>query len=127
MCAINFQFIDPCSLKVELAHGGRGQSVSVGRGGRHGSGGNKFGVSHRSEFRGSEVYNTSQFPSAVIVKGLPSSASWQDLKVCKLLWGYLIDCCFHFLGFTPLTSQDHMRKAGDVCFAQVFRDGDGRS
>ncbi|RRT54559.1 hypothetical protein B296_00049108, partial [Ensete ventricosum] len=32
-----------------------------------------------------------------------------------------------FLGFTPLTSQDHMRKAGDVCFAQVFRDGDGRS
>ncbi|THU73775.1 hypothetical protein C4D60_Mb04t26410 [Musa balbisiana] len=74
-------------LRVELAHGGRGQSVSVGRGGRHGSGGTKFGVSHRSEFR-------------VIVKGLPSSASWQDLK-------------------------DHMRKAGDVCFAQVFRDGDG--
>lgn len=74
-------------LRVELAHGGRGQSVSVGRGGRHGSGGSKFGVSHRSEFR-------------VIVKGLPSSASWQDLK-------------------------DHMRKAGDVCFAQVFRDGDG--
>lgn len=23
--------------------------------------------------------------------------------------------------------QDHMRKAGDVCFAQVFRDGDGMS
>ncbi|MCL7051454.1 hypothetical protein MKW94_006339 [Papaver nudicaule] len=22
-------------------------------------------------------------------------------------------------------SQDHMRKAGDVCFAQVFRKGDG--
>lgn len=34
------------------------------------------------------------------VTGLPSSASWQDLK-------------------------DHMRTAGDVCFAQVFRDGSG--
>ncbi|XWS55208.1 hypothetical protein CRYUN_Cryun10bG0154900 [Craigia yunnanensis] len=47
----------------------------------------RFGVSHRSEFR-------------VVVRGLPSSASWQDLK-------------------------DHMRKAGDVCFAEVYRDGDG--
>ncbi|XP_039135076.1 serine/arginine-rich splicing factor SR34A-like [Dioscorea cayenensis subsp. rotundata] len=78
-------------LRVELAHGGRGQSSSIGRssghGSGHGSGSGKYGVSHRSEFR-------------VIVRGLPSSASWQDLK-------------------------DHMRKAGDVCFAQVFRDRDG--
>ncbi|KAG2243404.1 hypothetical protein Bca52824_094750 [Brassica carinata] len=36
----------------------------------------------------------------VIVSGLPSSASWQDLK-------------------------DHMRKGGEVCFSQVFRDGRG--
>lgn len=36
----------------------------------------------------------------VVVSKLPSSASWQDLK-------------------------DHMRKAGDVCFAQVFREGGG--
>lgn len=36
----------------------------------------------------------------VVVTGLPPSASWQDLK-------------------------DHMRRAGDVCFAQVFRDGRG--
>ncbi|KAL9261537.1 Serine/arginine-rich-splicing factor SR34-like protein [Drosera capensis] len=34
----------------------------------------------------------------VIVTGLPKSASWQDLK-------------------------DHMRRAGDVCFSQVFNDG----
>ncbi|KAG6478416.1 hypothetical protein ZIOFF_061858 [Zingiber officinale] len=74
-------------LRVELAHGGRGQSFPTRRGTRHGGGGNKQGVSHRSDYR-------------VIVRGLPSSASWQDLK-------------------------DHMRKAGDVCFAQVFRDGDG--
>ncbi|XP_010556739.1 PREDICTED: serine/arginine-rich-splicing factor SR34 [Tarenaya hassleriana] len=72
-------------LRVELAHGGRRSametrsSYSGGRGGR--------GPSKRSEYR-------------VIVSGLPSSASWQDLK-------------------------DHMRKGGDVCFSQVFRDGRG--
>uniref|UniRef100_A0A671TI00 Splicing factor, arginine/serine-rich 1 n=1 Tax=Sparus aurata TaxID=8175 RepID=A0A671TI00_SPAAU len=36
----------------------------------------------------------------VIVSGLPQSGSWQDLK-------------------------DHMREAGDVCYADVFRDGTG--
>ncbi|TKR77632.1 hypothetical protein L596_018566 [Steinernema carpocapsae] len=36
----------------------------------------------------------------VQITGLPSSGSWQDLK-------------------------DHMRDAGDVCFADVFRDGTG--
>lgn len=34
------------------------------------------------------------------VAGLPQSGSWQDLK-------------------------DHMREAGDVCYADVFRDGTG--
>ncbi|CBI23080.3 hypothetical protein VitviT2T_025488 [Vitis vinifera] len=79
---------DGCRLRVELAHGGRGQSSSSDRRGGHGSGGGgRFGVSRHSEYR-------------VIVRGLPSSASWQDLK-------------------------DHMRKAGDVCFAEVSRDADG--
>ena len=32
--------------------------------------------------------------------GLPSTGSWQDLK-------------------------DHMREAGDVCYADVFKDGTG--
>ncbi|KAG0587484.1 hypothetical protein KC19_2G167800 [Ceratodon purpureus] len=83
-------------LRVEIAHGGRGPPPAVDRysiynsGGRGGgsaadSGGRAGGVSRRSEYR-------------VTVTGLPSSASWQDLK-------------------------DHMRRAGDVCFAQVFRDG----
>ncbi|XP_042054125.1 serine/arginine-rich splicing factor SR30-like isoform X2 [Salvia splendens] len=36
----------------------------------------------------------------VSVTGLPYSASWQDLK-------------------------DHMRRAGDVCFSEVYRDRDG--
>nr|CAI5820576.1 unnamed protein product [Callosobruchus analis] len=36
----------------------------------------------------------------VLVTGLPPSGSWQDLK-------------------------DHMREAGDVCFADAFKDGSG--
>ncbi|CAB4059866.1 SFRS1 [Lepeophtheirus salmonis] len=36
----------------------------------------------------------------VVVSGLPPSGSWQDLK-------------------------DHMREAGDVCFADVYKDGTG--
>ncbi|XP_077248414.1 SER/ARG-rich protein 34A isoform X2 [Tasmannia lanceolata] len=81
---------DGSRLRVELAHGGRGpSSSSIDRRSGHGSGGGgRFGgVSRRSEYR-------------VIVRGLPSSASWQDLK-------------------------DHMRKAGDVCFAEVYNDADG--
>ncbi|ESQ36651.1 hypothetical protein EUTSA_v10008507mg [Eutrema salsugineum] len=86
-------------LRVELAHGGRrstddarsgynGGGRGGGRGGGGGDGGSRGrGPSRRSEFR-------------VLVTGLPSSASWQDLK-------------------------DHMRKGGDVCFSQVYRDGRG--
>ncbi|KAK1315544.1 Pre-mRNA-splicing factor SF2 [Acorus calamus] len=76
-------------LRVELAHGGRGQSSSIDRHGSYnsGGGGRGGGVSRRSDYR-------------VLVTGLPSSASWQDLK-------------------------DHMRRAGDVCFSQVFREGGG--
>lgn len=36
----------------------------------------------------------------VLVSGLPPTGSWQDLK-------------------------DHMREAGDVCYADVFKDGTG--
>ncbi|RDX91954.1 Serine/arginine-rich-splicing factor SR34, partial [Mucuna pruriens] len=75
-------------LRVEPAHGGRGHSSSRDRYSSHSNGGRAGrGVSRRSEYR-------------VLVTGLPSSASWQDLK-------------------------DHMRKAGDVCFSQVFHDGRG--
>ncbi|XAR52151.1 hypothetical protein NMG60_11020074 [Bertholletia excelsa] len=82
---------DGCRLRVELAHGGRGPSSSSDRRGGYsggsGGGGGRHGISRHSEYR-------------VIVRGLPSSASWQDLK-------------------------DHMRKAGDVCFADVSRDSEG--
>ncbi|PPR94030.1 hypothetical protein GOBAR_AA26640 [Gossypium barbadense] len=82
---------DGCRLRVELAHGGRGQSSSDRRGG-YGGAAAKFGVSRHSEYRGSHAKS--------IVCGLPSSASWQDLK-------------------------DHMRKAGDMCFVEISRDSDG--
>ncbi|XP_060178669.1 serine/arginine-rich-splicing factor SR34-like [Lycium barbarum] len=74
-------------LRVELAHGGRGNSSASDRYGGGGRGQRGGGVSRRSDYR-------------VLVTGLPHSASWQDLK-------------------------DHMRRAGDVCFSQVFRDGSG--
>ncbi|ESR46665.1 hypothetical protein CICLE_v10002007mg [Citrus x clementina] len=77
---------DGYRLRVELAHGGRRHSSSVDRYSSYSSGGSR-GVSRRSDYR-------------VLVTGLPSSASWQDLK-------------------------DHMRRAGDVCFSQVFRDRGG--
>nr|GLL40392.1 serine/arginine-rich splicing factor SR30-like isoform X2 [Ipomoea trifida] len=72
-------------LRVELAHGGRGSS-SYDRKSTY-SGRSRGGASRRSEYR-------------VLVTGLPSSASWQDLK-------------------------DHMRRARDVCFSQVYRERDG--
>uniref|UniRef100_A0ACD5WZR6 Uncharacterized protein n=2 Tax=Avena sativa TaxID=4498 RepID=A0ACD5WZR6_AVESA len=78
-------------LRVEPAHGGRGSGgpshdrpSSFGGGG---GGGGRRGVSRRTDYR-------------VLVSGLPSSASWQDLK-------------------------DHMRRAGDVCFSEVYREGSG--
>ncbi|KAA8545184.1 hypothetical protein F0562_019927 [Nyssa sinensis] len=77
---------DGYRLRVELAHGGRGTS-SVDRHSSYSGSGGRNGVSRRSDYR-------------VLVTGLPTSASWQDLK-------------------------DHMRRAGDVCFSQVFRDRDG--
>ncbi|KAG5223501.1 serine/arginine-rich splicing factor SR [Salix suchowensis] len=75
---------DGCRLRVELAHGGRRQSSPVDH--YSGSSGSR-GPSKHSDYR-------------VLVTGLPSSASWQDLK-------------------------DHMRRAGDVCFSQVFRNRGG--
>ncbi|XP_056853607.1 serine/arginine-rich splicing factor SR30 isoform X1 [Raphanus sativus] len=72
--------------------------VEIAHGGRRGS---------SSVDRYSSSYSGSRAPSRrsdyrVLVTGLPPSASWQDLK-------------------------DHMRKAGDVCFSEVFRDRGGMS
>ncbi|KZV42378.1 multiple RNA-binding domain-containing protein 1-like [Dorcoceras hygrometricum] len=81
-------------LRVELAHGGRGPSPSNERHSGHGRGadGGRYGIARHSDYDHSDY--------GVVVRGHPSSASWQDLK-------------------------DHMRKAGDVCFAEVYRDSEG--
>lgn len=76
---------DGYRLRVELAHGSRGYSSSADRYSSYSS--SSRAVARHSDYR-------------VLVTGLPSSASWQDLK-------------------------DHMRRAGDVCFSQVFRDRRG--
>ncbi|KAF9669906.1 hypothetical protein SADUNF_Sadunf13G0013400 [Salix dunnii] len=75
---------DGCRLRVELAHGGRRHSSPVDHYSSYSGSSGSRGPSKHSDYR-------------VLVTGLPSSASWQDLK-------------------------DHMRRAGDVCFSQVFRD-----
>ncbi|OWF39773.1 serine/arginine-rich splicing factor 1-like [Mizuhopecten yessoensis] len=90
---------DGYTLRVEFPRGARGppsfggggggdRGSFGGRGGGGGGGGGGRGPpSRRSEFR-------------VLVSGLPSSGSWQDLK-------------------------DHMREAGDVCYADTYKDGTG--
>lgn len=79
-------------LRVEFPRGGgpgssyRGSGRSNSDRGSNRDRGNRP-TARRSQFR-------------VVVSGLPSSGSWQDLK-------------------------DHMREAGDVCFADVYKDGTG--
>ena len=96
---------------MELAHGGRGHPSSHDRYSSHnGSGGSRGGgVSRRSDYRG--VYSLNRvpwfcrislppellkmfFPYAVLITGLPSSASWQDLKVSFMM--YFILCVLEF-------------------------------
>ncbi|KZV23149.1 hypothetical protein F511_29014 [Dorcoceras hygrometricum] len=80
---------DGCRLRVELAHGGRGSSSSNERhsGHGHGADGGRYGIPRHSDYR-------------VVVRGFPSSASWQDLK-------------------------DHMRKAGDLFLLKFYHDSEG--
>lgn len=82
------------------------------------------------------------FNFAVLVTGLPYSASWQDLKVkfhlhlCmserELDDGRTGGDVFVFqvlailLKIVRFLVQDHMRQAGDVCFSEVFRDRGGK-
>ncbi|XP_005093924.1 serine/arginine-rich splicing factor 1A isoform X2 [Aplysia californica] len=64
-------------------------------------GGGRGGFRGRGGFgggRGGPPSRRTQY--RVLVSGLPPSGSWQDLK-------------------------DHMREAGDVCYADVFKDGTG--
>lgn len=81
------------------------------RGGRRGSGGGGYRGSYNGRYDDRSSNTGGARPRAfgtkskstefrVRVTGLPQSASWQDLK-------------------------DHMKAAGDVSYADVFRDGTG--
>lgn len=76
---------DGYRLRVEFPKGGGGSFR--GARGAGGARGGRGPPARRSQYR-------------VVVSGLPSTGSWQDLK-------------------------DHMREAGDVCFSDVFKDGSG--
>uniref|UniRef100_A0A2K5D271 RRM domain-containing protein n=1 Tax=Aotus nancymaae TaxID=37293 RepID=A0A2K5D271_AOTNA len=71
------------------------QDAVYGRDGRGGGGGGGGGAP-----RGRYGPPFRRSENRVVVSGLPPSGSWQDLK-------------------------DHMREAGDVCYADVYRDGTG--
>jgi len=87
---------DGYRLKVEKT---RGSGRYSGNGGHGGHGGRSFGGGHYVQGRpaGPPSKRTNY---RVFIEGLPTSGSWQDLK-------------------------DHMREAGDVCYADVYRDGTG--
>lgn len=93
---------DGYRLRVEFPRGSgpgsfRGNRNSERGGGGGGGGGAGGGRDGGNRNRGPPT-KRSQF--RVLVSGLPPSGSWQDLK-------------------------DHMREAGDVCFADVYKDGSG--
>jgi len=73
----------------------RGSGPYKGGGGERGGG---FGGRGRGERGRGPPARRSQY--RVLITGLPPSGSWQDIK-------------------------DHMREAGDVCFADVYKDGTG--
>ncbi|KAI0986293.1 hypothetical protein GJ496_000084 [Pomphorhynchus laevis] len=92
---------DGYRLRVEFCRGGRGRfnddyRSGGGFGGRYrGSAGPNRGYPRRRP--GPPSRRTDY---RLLVSNLPPSGSWQDLK-------------------------DHMREAGDVCYADVYRDGTG--
>lgn len=86
---------DGCRLRVEFPRGKERPSRF-----KNGSG---FGGAHGDSSRGGSGRSSApqrRSKYRVKVSGLPSSGSWQDLK-------------------------DHMREVGEVCFADVFKGGEG--
>jgi len=91
---------DGYRLRVEFP---RGNGPHTSRGGGGGAGGYDRGGYSRGGFsaaRGRGGPPTRRSDYRVLVSGLPPTGSWQDIK-------------------------DHMREAGDVCYADVYKDGTG--
>ncbi|CAK6959476.1 serine/arginine-rich splicing factor 9 [Scomber scombrus] len=87
-------------LRVEYPRSSGAKFGPMGGGGGGGGGGERGGGGGGGGPRGRFGPPTRRSEFRVIVTGLPPTGSWQDLK-------------------------DHMREAGDVCFADVQRDGEG--
>ncbi|XP_047331420.1 serine/arginine-rich splicing factor SR34A-like isoform X1 [Impatiens glandulifera] len=99
----NGYYLDGSYLMVELAHGGGGPSSSSDPHSNYGGGGPSPTNAPHSNYGGVGGHygiERRQSEYRVIVRGIPSSTSLQDLK-------------------------NHMQKAGDVCFAEVSRDSEG--
>ncbi|XP_050442447.1 serine/arginine-rich splicing factor 1 [Adelges cooleyi] len=90
---------DGYRLRVEFPRGnGPHRGGGSGGGGSGGGGYSRGGASGGGGRTRGPPARRSQY--RVLVTGLPPSGSWQDLK-------------------------DHMREAGDVCYADVYKDGSG--
>ncbi|KAK2174991.1 hypothetical protein NP493_755g01032 [Ridgeia piscesae] len=90
---------DGYTLRVEFPRGNGPSGRGGGRfGGSFGGGDGRMGMGGGPGGRGGPPSRRSEF--RVLVSGLPATGSWQDLK-------------------------DHMREAGDVCYADVYKDGTG--
>jgi hypothetical protein len=126
---------------VEAAHGGRGNASSHDRSGGFG-GGPRRGVSRHSEYRGMDIFQD----KLIFCNSLPvcnpnlklfySACYWTAfLRVMARpkglhqtfsleLFFSLFVLSLHLYLITFI--QDHMRKAGDVCFSEVYREGGGK-
>lgn len=97
----NYNF-DGYHLRVEHPRGdGQGNAAGYSRGdggGRYGGGRGDHGGPLPTRGRGGPPTRRSQH--RLLISGLPPTGSWQDVK-------------------------DHMREAGDVCYADVYKDGTG--
>lgn len=91
---------DGYRLRVEFPRGGGPGSYRGGRGDRSRGEGGRGGGGGSGGGGGGRGPPTKRSQFRVMVTGLPPSGSWQDLK-------------------------DHMREAGDVCFADTYKDGTG--
>ncbi|OXA58740.1 serine/arginine-rich splicing factor 1 [Folsomia candida] len=90
--------LDGYRIRVEYPTGS-GPRTGGGGGGRGGGGrGGRDGGRDGGRRPGGAAFSRSEF--RVKVEGIPPSGSWQDLK-------------------------DHMREAGEVCYANVSKDGTG--
>lgn len=96
---------DGYRLRVEFPRGRERGPGGVFKNGRDSSRRNGY-PSRRSNYRVKVtgmlfiMFVLSETTTNFILSGLPPTGSWQDLK-------------------------DHMREAGDVCYADVFKDGTG--